>query len=120
MITINLPFPDPRLNPNASKGQHWAATSKLRKIARETAFVLTRQSGAPYISGNKADFEMVITFFQPDKRKRDRDNLLSAAKPQLDGVADAIGIDDSQFNPVTIKREYGVKPGLMLVEIMRK
>jgi hypothetical protein len=79
-----------------------------------------RKSGAPYISGNKADFEMVITFFQPDKRKRDRDNLLSAAKPQLDGVADALGINDFHFNPVTIRREYGMKPGFMLVEIMRK
>ena len=59
----------------------------------------------------------MITFVQPDRRGRDRDNLLAACKPMLDGVADALGVNDSQFEPVTIRREYGKKPGAVRVEI---
>jgi crossover junction endodeoxyribonuclease RusA len=51
------------------------------------------------------------------RRARDRDNLLAASKPMLDGVVDALGINDSQFEPVTIRREYGKKPGGVRIEI---
>jgi hypothetical protein len=32
-------------------------------------------------------------------------------------MADALGINDRQFQPVTIYREYGTKPGKMIVEV---
>jgi len=57
-----------------------------------------------------------ITFVQPDKRKRDLDNLLAASKSALDSVAQAIGIDDKQFDPITISRGYG-EVGKMILEI---
>ena len=53
----------------------------------------------------------VITFIQPDRRHRDRDYLLAACKPALDGVADGLEINNSQIDPVTIRREYGAKAG---------
>ena len=58
-----------------------------------------------------------ITFIQPDKRRRDRDNLLAAMKSGLDGLAQALGVDDSEFEPVTIRREYGQKPGSVRIVI---
>jgi crossover junction endodeoxyribonuclease RusA len=125
MIVVTLPFPDARLNPNRSKGVHWAATSALRKSARTAAWALTRVAVAKATEamfnpgqGIKADtIPLTITFIQPDRRHRDRDNLLAACKPALDGVADALEINDSQFDPVTIRREYGVKPGGVRIEI---
>jgi Holliday junction resolvase RusA-like endonuclease len=42
---------------------------------------------------------LTITFVQPDRRARDRDNLLAALKPSLDGLADALGVNDAQFEP---------------------
>lgn len=117
MIVITLPFPDPRLNPNRSKGLHWGATTAIRKKARLDAYHLTR-AATPALK-HEGNIELIVTFIQPDKRSRDRDNLLSAAKPQLDGVADALGVNDSQFDPVTIKREYGAKPGATRIEIRR-
>jgi crossover junction endodeoxyribonuclease RusA len=60
---------------------------------------------------------LTITFVMPDKRLRDTDNCLAAAKAGLDGMADALGINDRQFQPVTIYREYGAKPGKMIVEV---
>lgn len=122
MIAILLPFPNARLNPNRSKGVHWAATSALRKSARTSAYALTRVAalGTAWYDVQRTKAEtvpLVITFIQPDRRHRDRDNLLAACKPALDGVADALEINDSQFDPVTIRREYGAKPGAVRIEI---
>lgn len=119
-MIINLAFPDARLNPNRSKGAHWAATSALRKSARADAYCLTKQAcqGVTFPMG--MEVPLLIVFVQPDRRHRDRDNLLAAAKPMLDGVADALGINDSQFEPVTVSREYGGKPGAMRIEIGRR
>jgi crossover junction endodeoxyribonuclease RusA len=117
MITVHLPFPDPRLNPNRCKGKHWASTVALRKSAREAAMLLTRQAGRGVTFPMGHEVSLKVVFIQPNRRRMDRDNLLAAAKPQIDGVADAIGIDDSQFNPVKVYREYGAKPGSVRIEI---
>ena len=116
-ILITLPFPDRRLNPNNSKGKHWASTVALRKAARTGAAALTSAASTGRRFEPSAELALVITFVQPDRRARDRDNLLAACKPMLDGVADALGVNDSQFEPVTIRREYGAKPGAVRLEI---
>lgn len=116
-LVVMLPFPDRRLNPNSSKGTHWAATADKRKKARRDAAWLTTAALAGRSIEQGRDLALVITFIQPDRRARDRDNLLAACKPMLDGVADALGVNDSQFEPVTIRREYGGKPGATRVEI---
>lgn len=117
VFSVTLPFPDRRLNPNNSKGKHWASTAALRKAARVGAAYLTRAAcdGQQFEPGQ--ELELVITFIQPDRRARDRDNLLAACKPMLDGVADALGVNDSQFEPMTIRREYGKTPGAVLIMI---
>jgi crossover junction endodeoxyribonuclease RusA len=122
MLTVQLPWPDPKLNPNQSKGMHWAGTSALRKKARNDAFWLTRGAMLQNLLEAKAlpagqDVPVTITFVQPDKRRRDRDNLLASTKSALDGLAEAIGVDDSQFEPLTIRRQYGDKPGCVLVTV---
>jgi len=116
-VIVELPFPDRRLNPNSSKGKHWASTVALRKAARANAALLTTAAGAGGLFSLEQELALVITFIQPDRRARDRDNLLAACKPMLDGVADALGVNDSQFEPMTIRREYGRKPGAVVVEI---
>jgi crossover junction endodeoxyribonuclease RusA len=40
---------------------------------------------------------LAITFHAPDKRRRDMDNAIAAMKPQLDGLADAMRVDDNRF-----------------------
>lgn len=124
-MKITLPWPDAKLNPNRSKGMHWGGTAALRKKAKNEAFWLTRGAMMEHIAlspnvlpcATGSAVPVVITFVQPDKRARDRDNLLAALKPSLDGVAGALGIDDSNFDPVTVRREYGPKPGSVIVEV---
>lgn len=124
MIAVTLPWPSSKLNPNSSKGRHWASTSALRKQARNDALWTTKGAmlqrlleKLPVIDFGPGAVSLTVTFVQPDRRARDRDNLLAALKPSLDGVADALGINDSQFDPVTIKREFGGKPGMVRIEI---
>lgn len=119
-MKIVLPWPNPKLNPNRSKGMHWASTTALRKTARTDAGYLARQAMSAdrgSVGDAASTLALSITFVQPDKRARDRDNLLAALKPSLDGVADALGVNDSQFDPITIRREYGPKPGSVLIEV---
>jgi crossover junction endodeoxyribonuclease RusA len=42
---------------------------------------------------------VLLTAYPPVKRNRDSDNLLSSAKPHLDGIARALGINDTFFDP---------------------
>jgi crossover junction endodeoxyribonuclease RusA len=119
MITFDLPWPSAKLNPNQSKGMHWASTSALRKSARAGAFLIAGQAMAAAKTRPAGPTPLTITFIQPDRRARDRDNLLAALKPSLDGVADALGINDAEFEPITISREYGAKPGSVRIQIGR-
>lgn len=120
-VTVVLPWPDRKLNPNYSKGRHWTSTTDERKTARAAARVLTMVA-LQAIGGREfvGDVPVTVLFIAPDRRHRDRDNLLSACKPALDGMADALGVNDSQFNPITISREFGTKPGSVIVTIGRK
>ena len=118
MIRVELPFPDAALFPNRANGRHWTTVRQAKDAARESAYVLTRKETGPRDKPlTLGDVPLVITFHSPDRRKRDRDNCLAAAKHQLDGVALALGIDDSRFEPLTVRRGEPVKGGLMVVEI---
>ncbi len=52
-----------------------------------------------------------ITFHPPDERRRDLDNCLASIKLGLDGIAEALGIDDRHFHPITIDWGEVVKGG---------
>ncbi|MDF0543357.1 hypothetical protein PX699_13445 [Sphingobium sp. H39-3-25] len=60
---------------------------------------------------------MTIIFCPPDRRKRDLDGMLSRMKQGLDAVAEAIGVDDSEFRVITIGWGDVVKHGAVQVMI---
>jgi crossover junction endodeoxyribonuclease RusA len=70
------------------------AKHRATKAAREAARIMAKPIG-------KIDAEAVkvTCIFSPPpvKRNRDADNLLAACKAYFDGIADAIGINDSRF-----------------------
>lgn len=121
MLTIELPWPDAKLAPNRSKGLHWAKTSGLKAKAFEAAFLLTadavRSHKGEWFDLTSQQVPLTITFNPPDKRRRDSDNLLSAMKHSLDGVATALTIDDSKFNPIILRRGESRKGGVVTVEV---
>jgi hypothetical protein len=95
MTPLVLPWPDRLLHPNARP--HWAAKAKATKAARATAHLLTLSAGWKALALPEGRLHLWVTFYPPNKRRRDDDGLLSSFKAARDGIADALGIDDSRF-----------------------
>ena len=57
-----------------------------------------------------------ITFHPPDKRRRDRDNMIAAFKAGQDGLSDSLGVDDSQFVTSYAVGDV-IKGGSVVVEV---
>lgn len=115
-MRIELDFPPAELFPNRSKGAHWTKTHTARHNYREISGWSTKHQMKDW-KPTKEKISLKVTFVMPDKRLRDTDNCLAAAKAGLDGMADALGVNDRQFNPVIVYREHGDKPGKMIVEL---
>ena len=96
---IILPWPPAGLSPNARL--HWSRKAKLAKAYRADCHWLDRHAepDAPA----DGPIPVRITFCPKDRRKRDIDNMLASFKAGLDGVADALGVNDSRFE-ITICR----------------
>lgn len=90
---VTLPWPQKALSPNSRC--HWSVKAKSAKAYRYECFVLAKQAKV------KVDWEgpvhLYLTFRPPDKRHRDVDNCVASMKAGLDGLADALKIDDSRF-----------------------
>ena len=95
MKTIILPWPPKELNPNSTL--HWAKKAKFKKSYRQACWALTLE--AKLTADKSGKVPILITFYPPDKRHRDADNMVASIKAGLDGVADALKINDRQFMP---------------------
>lgn len=117
-MIIELPWVAASLNPNNRNGTHWswAHAAKSRRTADARVLTLHAMRQAHYTPPG-GQVPLAVTFVAPDKRRRDMDNLFASLKADLDGVAQALGIDDSLFEPVTLKRGEPQKPGRVIVEV---
>ena len=107
---VRLPWPSKDLSPNARV--HWAKRSAAAKKARRDACILCQAAGCRALDAKRLTVE--ITFYPPDARARDTDNMLASVKSALDGVSDATGVDDSLWNYGLVRGEP-VKGGGVLV-----
>ncbi len=92
-MKLLLPYPDKALWPNGRP--HWAVKHRATKRARQNAAWLAKASGASKLS---LPVEITITVF-PQARGPlpDADNTTAASKALLDGVSDAMGVNDRDF-----------------------
>ena len=49
--------------------------------------------------------------------RSDADNCLAAAKAGMDGLADALMVNDRMFNPIQVVRMLGEKPGKLIIQL---
>lgn len=110
MMKVSLPWPPAVLNPNARA--YWRKKSAAAKRHKEQCFTLASQSKPQFHAGV---IQIKMVFLPPDKRRRDRDNMIASMKSGLDGVAQAWGVDDNRFH---IAMEVGapVKFGAVQIE----
>ena len=98
-MIIVLAYPDRLLSPNGRA--HWAAIARAKKAARQSASWATiaaagsKANLAPYQAHER--IAVGVKFYPADNRRRDIDNALASLKAALDGISDALGIDDSRF-----------------------
>ena len=109
---IILQWPSSDLSPNSRC--HWAKKAKAAKAARQAAGWATKAAGVR-IKGSGA-IDLHILFYPPNKRRFDLDGLLSRLKSSLDGVADALNVDDNRFT-LMIERREAVKGGEVRIRI---
>lgn len=110
MTELVLPFPPRVLHPNSRP--HWAQRSKAAKKARSEARLMAQAFRHKFAPSPlpEGPLHLWLTFYPPDKRRRDDDGLLAAFKAQRDGIADALGIDDRRFVSHPILSDV-VRPG---------
>jgi crossover junction endodeoxyribonuclease RusA len=119
-IIIELPFPDSKLNPNRSNGYHWTESRKQRDIAKQIGYTQARVALDCKEFVPAEQYALWITFYPPDRRHRDADNLHASMKHYLDGICQALGINDRSFREVTLAFGEVHKPGAVTVEIIRQ
>lgn len=115
-MIIHLPFPDAALFPNRSKGRHWTALASTRDAAHKAGYWATKQAAADYVAPD-GHIPLSLLFLTPDKRHRDADNMLAAAKHLLDGMASALGVDDRRFKPLLVDWATGARPGALIAAV---
>jgi crossover junction endodeoxyribonuclease RusA len=91
-----LPFPPSSLSGHAN-GNSYHAKAGVTKRWRET----TRVAAAAYCRGlDLGDGDILVSVrFVPADRRGDRVNFPNRMKPIFDGIADALGVNDSRFVP---------------------
>jgi len=100
---------------------HWAVRAKATKAAHDEVIGLCREQQGSQQPMGKAT--VTITFTVPDKRARDKGNLIAAAKPFLDGLrlAGVIADDAWQFIDeiyLAIQYQKGVAQTTITVEAL--
>lgn len=111
--SLYLPWPDKRLSPNARV--HWTALARAKKDAKKWAYHCALEAGLRNIDATKVSVR--YTFSPPTLRRRDQDNLIASMKAAADGIAMAIGIDDSQWQIAVSPCGPVEKNGMVKVDI---
>lgn len=94
---IELPWPPKELNPN--RRCHYMAKARKTKEYRQACGMTGIAEGLRRRDYGDGDIPIRFDFFPPDNRRRDQDNLIASMKAAQDGLADAMGVNDSRFVP---------------------
>lgn len=101
--TLEFPWPPPQLMPNFKRGHHWSKYRKQANAARTLGWGMTVQALGPtakVLYGRVEGVVLIEIEATPPLRPGgvpDEDGLRGACKHYLDGIADALGVNDSRF-----------------------
>ena len=109
-ITITLAIPDRVVSQNAQRGESkWAAIkkSKIVKAHRSKAFqhtfIALRSNAVAKMRASSITWAgYSLAFFFPTMNFRDEGNAEGSCKAYIDGICDALGINDRHFNKMKL------------------
>lgn len=114
MIEIVLPWPPSSLSPNTR--QHWSKLAKAKKLYRHECWAQAKAQGV--VKSDTDRLHLSIVFVPPSRRAFDLDNCLARLKSGLDGLADALVVDDKHWSLSIAKSpEIG---GMVKIKIERR
>ena len=120
-MKIILPWPYKYLNPNSRK--HWALKAKATKDYRDACYwetisqVVQPNKFKKYIIDWDGTIHVFVTFYSPDRRHRDDDNVFASFKAGRDGIADALSVNDRRFRMHPMLSDEVFKNGKVIVQI---
>ena len=97
MKEIILPWPSRDLHPNSRV--HWTVKARAVREARHEAWAIAKAARWTIAEWPDGRLHVWIDGYPTDRRRRDADGLLSSLKAALDGIAEAMGVDDRRFVP---------------------
>ncbi len=103
---ICFPWPPNELSPNVKA--HWAVKARAAKKYKADCVRLLWAWGLKPQPQNWG-LCLVVSFYPPDRRRRDVDNMLASFKYGIDAVAYVSCVDDSNFE--IIPRNMGPSRG---------
>lgn len=112
MPTFEIPFPPKHLSPNARV--HFMALAKAKKGYRSECGWLAKAANIPAPVGR---VRVRLEFYPRTRAAYDQDNAIASIKAGIDGIADALGVDDSLFDLEPIFHSEPVKGGKVVVTI---
>lgn len=117
-IELTLPWPPRELSPNARL--HWSKVAAAKRKYRAACWALTLESCAHFVPKlPDSKLRVHLLFIAPDRRSYDLDGLLSRMKSGLDGVADALKVNDKRFRPsIDISDDVGGMVKVRIEEVL--
>lgn len=119
MLEFMLPWPPSELSPNGRL--HWAKAYKHKKAYRQACWATTleqfriRTDQVP-----DGPLLLELQFVPPTRRSYDRDNLVARMKSGLDGLCDALKIDDKRFSTLAARVSTDSIGGFVSVRISKE
>ena len=119
MIELVLGWPPSNLSPNARL--HWAKLARAKKQYRNACFSVSKEQLKKINTENIPEkLVLEMTFIPPDRRSYDRDNLVARMKSGIDGLADALKINDKRFNTVISTMDTDYLGGFVRIRILQE
>lgn len=122
MASLSIPtgWPSSNLSPNG-RPNRWQKAKSLRQ-AKNEGFIATLAAKPVGFQFGPGPLKVYIHAFPPTRpqgggRHPDDDNLIASAKAFLDGIAFALGVDDSRFDIAGVQWFEAGRPGRLLFAI---
>lgn len=112
--SFTLPFPAKALWPNGRP--HWADKARAVKSHRAYAWTAAKAAGVTKADPDYRVF-VAVTVHPKTRHPIDRDNCVASLKSYIDGLADALGVDDRTFDTPAIAFAEPIKGGLFAVTL---
>ena len=116
-MLIEFDMPDAKLSPNNKNGKSFYAYKAAKDKAHVEARLITLSVMAGMGRPDLMPKTLRITFIHPTRRNHDLDNSLASCKAHIDGMSQALGVDDGCFTTMIITKEYQKGVSKMVFEL---